>query len=164
MIAELWPDDARGKGAGLMQCGLGIGFFLASLVWLFVGAARAGRLALHVPDRRPAGAADAVDPALDPRIAALGARRRAAPRGARARKDSGAALSAQEQALARFTIADLFAEPEIRKHIDPRLPDVADHDARLVGHLVLGAALYRAVAAKAGLPGRAMGELCRHGL
>src|SRR3954467_8934724 len=37
MTAELWPDHARGKGAGLMQCGLGIGFFLASLVWLFVG-------------------------------------------------------------------------------------------------------------------------------
>jgi MFS family permease len=36
MIAELWPDRARGKGAGLMQCGLGIGFFLASLIWLFV--------------------------------------------------------------------------------------------------------------------------------
>lgn len=36
MIAELWPDRARGKGAGLMQCGLGIGFFMASLVWLFV--------------------------------------------------------------------------------------------------------------------------------
>jgi MFS family permease len=37
MVAELWPDRARGKGAGLMQCGLGMGFFLASLVWLFVG-------------------------------------------------------------------------------------------------------------------------------
>ena len=36
MVAELWPDRARGKGAGLMQCGLGIGFFIASLVWLFV--------------------------------------------------------------------------------------------------------------------------------
>src|SRR6202043_461669 len=37
ITAELWPDKARGKGAGLMQCGLGIGFFLASLVWLYVG-------------------------------------------------------------------------------------------------------------------------------
>jgi MFS family permease len=37
MIAELWPDRARGRGAGLMQCGLGLGFFLASLVWLVVG-------------------------------------------------------------------------------------------------------------------------------
>src|ERR1700684_1854126 len=36
MMAELWPQGARGKGAGLMQCGLGIGFFLASFVWLFV--------------------------------------------------------------------------------------------------------------------------------
>ena len=29
MTAEVWPNHARGKGAGLMQCGLGIGFFLA---------------------------------------------------------------------------------------------------------------------------------------
>ena len=36
MTAEVWPNHARGKGAGLMQCGLGIGYFLASLVWLFV--------------------------------------------------------------------------------------------------------------------------------
>src|ERR1700681_4028494 len=38
LTAEVWPDHARGKGAGLMQCGLGIGFFLASLIWLYVGA------------------------------------------------------------------------------------------------------------------------------
>ena len=37
MVAEMWPDRHRGKGAGLMQCGLGIGFFLASFVWFFVG-------------------------------------------------------------------------------------------------------------------------------
>jgi len=37
IVDELWPDRARGRGAGLMQCGLGIGFFVASLVWLFVG-------------------------------------------------------------------------------------------------------------------------------
>src|SRR5215468_334204 len=37
IVSEMWPDHARGKGGGLMQCGLGIGFFLASLVWLFVG-------------------------------------------------------------------------------------------------------------------------------
>jgi MFS family permease len=37
MMAEVWPDRARGRGAGLMQCGIGVGFFLASLVWLFIG-------------------------------------------------------------------------------------------------------------------------------
>ena len=65
MLAELWPQNARGKGAGLMQCGLGIGFFLASLIWLFVAAVRAGRLALHVRHRHPAGAAHGVDQDLD---------------------------------------------------------------------------------------------------
>ena len=38
ITAEAWPNHARGRGAGLMQCGLGIGFFLASFVWLFVGS------------------------------------------------------------------------------------------------------------------------------
>src|SRR5437899_8260824 len=42
ITAEVWPPHARGKGAGLMQCGLGIGFFLARLVWLFVGATGPG--------------------------------------------------------------------------------------------------------------------------
>ena len=38
IVAELWPDRARGRGIALMQSGLGIGFFLASFAWLFVGA------------------------------------------------------------------------------------------------------------------------------
>ncbi|HKN11222.1 MAG TPA: MFS transporter [Pseudomonadota bacterium] len=42
MTAELWPDNARGKGIGLFQCGFGIGFFIASLVWLFVGGTGPG--------------------------------------------------------------------------------------------------------------------------
>ncbi|MBO0712748.1 MAG: MFS transporter, partial [Acetobacteraceae bacterium] len=37
ITAELWPDRARGRGAGLMQCGLGIGFFTASVLWVLVG-------------------------------------------------------------------------------------------------------------------------------
>jgi MFS family permease len=36
LMAEMWPREHRGKGAGLMQCGLGIGFFVASAVWFFV--------------------------------------------------------------------------------------------------------------------------------
>lgn len=42
MTAEFWPDNARGRGIGLFQSGFGIGFFLASLVWLFVGATGPG--------------------------------------------------------------------------------------------------------------------------
>src|SRR5258708_19336871 len=36
IVSALWPDKNRGKGVGLMQCGFGIGFFLASLAWLFI--------------------------------------------------------------------------------------------------------------------------------
>ena len=35
IVSELWPDRARGRGVGLMQCGFGIGFFVASFAWLF---------------------------------------------------------------------------------------------------------------------------------
>jgi MFS family permease len=38
IVSELWPDRARGRGVGLMQSGFGIGFFLASFAWRFVGA------------------------------------------------------------------------------------------------------------------------------
>ncbi len=84
MMAELWPQGARGKGAGLMQCGLGIGFFLASFIWLFVRRFRARGVALYVPDRHRAGSADPVDANLDRGIPRLATGRRQAPRRQRA--------------------------------------------------------------------------------
>src|SRR5947199_5086319 len=38
IVAEMWPAEHRGKGAGLMQWGLGIGLFCAAGVWFFIGA------------------------------------------------------------------------------------------------------------------------------
>jgi MFS family permease len=114
MMAELWPQNARGKGAGLMQCGLGIGFFLASFLWLFVSA--------YGPDAWRYMFLIGILPALltlwmrtsideSQTWQKTDARRR----DARVRKESGAALTPDEQALTRFTIADLFAEPETRR-------------------------------------------------
>lgn len=37
LVAEIWPSRARAKAAGFMQCGLGLGFFIASLCWFFIG-------------------------------------------------------------------------------------------------------------------------------
>src|SRR5205823_10916970 len=34
IVSELWPDHARGKGGGLLQCGAGLGGMHASGVWL----------------------------------------------------------------------------------------------------------------------------------
>ena len=114
MMAELWPDRARGKGAGLMQCGLGIGFFLASFVWLFVGTTGpdAWRYMFLI--------------GILPGFATLWIRRaipesrrweeiRGRRDAARRRKQSGAVLEEHERALARFTLADVFAVPELRR-------------------------------------------------
>ncbi len=114
MIAEQWPDRARGKGAGLMQCGLGIGFFIATLVWLFVadlgpGAWRYMFLIGVLPALVTLWIRRSIpESALWTKI---DARRRAAVE----RKRAGATLHGEDQALARFTAVDLFADPHIRR-------------------------------------------------
>jgi MFS family permease len=114
ITAEVWPDHARGKGAGLMQCGLGIGFFLASLVWLYVGAMGPGAwrimyiigvlpalfvlwIRTGIPESRPWERTDE------------------SRRLARERQQGGATLGADEQALTRFTLTDLFVDPQNRR-------------------------------------------------
>jgi MFS family permease len=114
MTAEVWPDHARGRGAGLMQCGLGIGFFLASFVWLFVSGygPHAWRIMFII--------------GIIPSLFALWLRTGVSESGkwvesnekrksAQEKKRSGAALSAEDHHLTRFTFADLFADPQVRK-------------------------------------------------
>lgn len=114
MTAEVWPDRARGKGAGLMQCGLGIGFFIASFLWLFVSplGPNAWRYMYLI--------------GILPALLTLWIRRGISEsslweasdrhrRSARERQRGGAVLDAGEHALTRFTLVDLFAEPEVRR-------------------------------------------------
>ncbi len=114
MMAELWPRDARGKGAGIMQCGLGIGFFLSSFIWLFMSALGpdAWRY-MFLLGILPALLVLWIRTSIDESDfwIEVDAKRREA----RARKKTGAALTAEEQALTRFTVTDLFADPEIRR-------------------------------------------------
>jgi MFS family permease len=114
ITAETWPDNARGRGAGLMQCGLGIGFFLASFTWLFVSAYGPGawRIMFLI----------GVIPAFFTLWLRTGIpesqkweQSNQKRKSAKARKKSGAALSEEDHALTRFTFADLFADPEVRK-------------------------------------------------
>lgn len=113
MTAEFWPDEARGKGSGLFQCGFGIGFFLASVVWLFVGATGPGAwrtiyligvlpalLTLWI--RRAIPESTLWEKANERRIAAKERTRR------------GEAATAEDRVLTRFTLVDLFATPAIR--------------------------------------------------
>ena len=114
LTAEVWPDNARGRGAGLMQCGLGIGFFLASFTWLFVSGYGPGawRIMFFI----------GVIPALFTFWLRSGVPEsqkwedsNEKRKSAQARKDSGAILSAEDKHLTRFTFADLFADAEVRK-------------------------------------------------
>jgi MFS family permease len=100
MIAELWPDRARGKGAGLMQCGLGIGFFMASLAWLFVS--RFG------PDAWRYMYLMGVVPALLTLWI-----RRAIPESAVWEQAAARRRSARERS--RFTLFDLFSDRTLRR-------------------------------------------------
>src|SRR5579863_5253590 len=112
MLAELWPDRARGKGAGIMQCGLGLGFFLASFTWLF--------LSQTGPDAWRYMFALGVLPALltlwirhsipESRIWETTNRRR---REAIELKKSGASLGEGADKLTRFTLFDLFTDPTL---------------------------------------------------
>ena len=114
MTAEFWPDHARGRGAGLFQCGFGIGFFLASLVWLFVSATGAGAWrTMYLIGVLPALLTLWIRKSIpESTLWEEESKRR---RAVAERERRGEAISADEQALTRFTLTELFAEPEIRR-------------------------------------------------
>jgi MFS family permease len=116
IVAELWPDRNRGKGVGLMQSGFGVGFFLASVAWFFIfpigpNAWRVMFLLGVIPALLTLWIRKSIPESE--RWQRVNEQRQAAAE----RERSGAALSAKEQALTRFTVADLFAEPTVRKRV-----------------------------------------------
>ena len=163
MVAELWPDRARGKGAGLMQCGLGIGFFIASLVWLFVNPLGPGSwrymymlgvlpalltlwIRRSIPESRLWEETDA--------------RRRAV----RSRQRRGEALGAPEQALARFTLFDLFTDRTVRRRTVIVFLMSLSTTVGFWGISTWVPPFVGGIAAASGLRAGTMGQLCRHGL
>jgi MFS family permease len=114
IMSELWPPGVRGRGVGLMQSGLGLGFFVASLVWLAVGGAGPGAWRIvYMLGVLPGLLTLWVRRAIPE--SGLWERTRDLRRAAVARRRAGAALAADEQALARFTLFDLFRERAARR-------------------------------------------------
>ena len=153
MTAEVWPDHARGKGAGIMQCGLGIGFFLASFVWLFVSGYGPGawRIMFVI--------------GIIPALFALWLRTGVSESGkwehtnekrksAHAKRKSGGKLSAEDHALTRFTFADLFADPLIRTRTIVAFLMSLTTTVAWWGISTWVPPFIGAAAAKAGLPGQ----------
>ncbi|CAG9209133.1 Sugar phosphate permease [Paraburkholderia sabiae] len=114
MTAEIWPDRHRGKGAGLMQCGLGTGFFVASLIWLFVsGMGEHAWRYMYLIGVLPGLATLWMRAGIpeSEQWERVNAQRKAT----RERKMAGAVLDDGEQALTRFTLTDLLADPKLRR-------------------------------------------------
>jgi MFS family permease len=110
MTAEIWPDHARGRGIGLFQSGFGIGFFLASLVWLFVGATGPGAWrTMYLIGVLPALLTLWIRRSIpeSQRWERANERRKAA-------QQAGVATAGKNPTLTRFTLAGLFADPAIR--------------------------------------------------
>jgi len=114
MMAELWPDNARGKGAGLMQCGLGLGFFIASVTWLYISpmgpdAWRYMYLIGVLPAlltlwiRRAIPESELWEEVNKKRIAAINLQK------------NGNELNDDQSKLAKFTLVDLFTDKSLRK-------------------------------------------------
>jgi MFS family permease len=116
MMAEVWPDRARGRGAGLMQCGIGVGFFLASLVWLFIGplGPDAWRY-MYLIGILPALLTVWIRTSIPESDVWEQCERRRQPAAARLR--SGASAAPDDRALTRFTMLGLFADEEVRRRV-----------------------------------------------
>jgi MFS family permease len=116
LVSEMWSNRTRGRGIAFLQGGFGVGFLLATAVWslLDTSGPNAWRYMFLV----------GVLPALlvffirryvkDPQMWVDADERR---REARARSREGRALTDDEAALTRFTVAHLFADPTLRARI-----------------------------------------------
>jgi len=154
ITAELWPDNARGRGGALMQCGFGVGFFAASAIWVYVGGlgpdawrwmfligVLPGLFTLWIRRGIPESAV----------WESTNERRQAAAE----RKKSGRALEASDHALTRFTLVELFADPKVRTRMAVVFLMALSTTLAWWGVSSFVPPYVASVAAKAGLPGPA---------
>ena len=151
IVAELWPDHARGKGAGLMQSGAGLGTILASLVWLLIGdtGPNAWRW-MYLIGVLPAFTVFWIlrNTPESPRWERSNEQRTQA----RALKRQGAPLSGEHRALTRFTLVDLFADRTVRWPLIGALVMMLSLTFAFWGVATFIPTYVSSVAAKAGLP------------
>ncbi|MCL6626330.1 MFS transporter [Alicyclobacillus shizuokensis] len=114
MVAEVFPAKTRAKAAGIMQSGLGIGFFVASLIWFFVGnmGPNAWRI-MYLIGVLPALVLLWLRRNVDESIRWEQAN--ALRNHVRRKVESGAAVSDEEKTYALFTMKALFSSKNLRK-------------------------------------------------
>jgi len=116
ILGESWPAKSRGRAASVLQSAIGFGLLIASGVWLFVAplGPAAWRYMFMI----------GVLPALsvlwirtsvqDPDLWIAARERR---RQARERVASGRSVRPEDRALARFTVKQILASPDLRRRL-----------------------------------------------
>src|SRR6201982_2852452 len=116
ITAELWPNNARGKGGAFLQSGYPIGSILASGVWLIIGTSGPGAWRyMYLIGVLPALLTFWIRRNIpeSPQWEASNQRRRAAYDLRR----QGAALDGEDAARVRSSLVDMFAEPAVRSRL-----------------------------------------------
>ena len=116
ITAEVWPDNARGKGGALLQAGYPIGSILASAVWVLIGTSGPGAWRyMYLIGVLPALITVWILRNIpeSPRWEESNRQRRAAQELRR----RGGALHGENAAIVRFTLVDMFAEPAVRTRL-----------------------------------------------
>src|SRR5262245_30971713 len=150
LVGELWPPARRGRAAGALCSAFGVGCLLASGCWLLVGGIGHGAWrVMFVLGVLPAFLLLWLRRSVeDPAIRREADRRRQSARQAVA---AGRLLTDDERRLTRFTVADLFARPELRRRtllllvmalasvvgywgVSTWVPQYAGHVAARAGH------------------------------
>jgi MFS family permease len=151
IVAELWPDHARGKGGGLMQCGAGLGAILASGVWLLIsGTGPDAWRWMYLIGILPAFATFWIRRGIPESPKWLRSNQRRCE--ARNLRRHGAELSGERAALTRFTLIDLFADRTVRRSLIGSFLMMLSLTFAFWGVSTFIPTYVGTVAAKAGLP------------
>ncbi|MCW2946215.1 MAG: major facilitator superfamily 1 [Actinoallomurus sp.] len=112
LIAEMWPSHARAKAAGLMQCGLGLGFFIASACWYVIAPLGPGAWRyMFLLGVLPALFALWLRRQVPESPSWAGAQRHRAE----LRERDPAELDARERSYTGFTLRVILADPRLRR-------------------------------------------------
>ncbi len=115
IVAEFWPPSLRGRAGGALHAALGVGFFLASGIWLLVNPLGASSWRyMFVIGILPAFLLLYVRRAVHDPPLWVGANNRS--REARKRLEMGVG-SKEDRKLVQFTIVRVLSDPQLRRRV-----------------------------------------------
>jgi MFS family permease len=114
LVGELWPAKIRGRVLGIFQSAFGVGFLLATLVWMFVGPSGPGNWRfMFVLGFLPALFVLYIRTKVrDPE---LWVRADAERKAAAGRAERGEQLVESDRELVKFSVSRVFGTPELAR-------------------------------------------------